>query len=152
VCDFFFVSFYFSVLFARPVESGQTPTCAYPNVIIFFIFCFHFNDNVQVPTKVGAMPAANPFAVGGGSQPNPFQPQPAPRPSINELRHQQNFGVVGSQPQQPLLQQQQQPSILQPAPAGAWGPAPTAMQSGSGVTSPTFNPFLAKKERTNEAD
>ena len=36
--DLFFVSFYHSVSFARPAESGQIPTCAYPNVIIFFIF------------------------------------------------------------------------------------------------------------------
>jgi hypothetical protein len=102
-------------------------------------------------------PAANPFALGVAGQPNPFQQQPAPRPSINELRHQQNFGVLGG-PQQQLLvtssppQQQQQQlqqlqpmtGVLQPAPAtGVWGPTQPMMQSGSGVTSPTFNPFLA---------
>nr|CAH0101943.1 unnamed protein product [Daphnia galeata] len=109
-----------------------------------------------VPTKPTVAPAANPFALGVAGQPNPFQQQPAPRPSINELRHQQNFGVLGG-PQQQLLvtssppQQQQQlqqlqpmTGVLQPAPAtGVWGPTQPMMQSGSGVTSPTFNPFLA---------
>ena len=101
----------------------------------------------QVPTKPVVAPAANPFALGVAGQPNPFQQQPAPRPSINELRHQQNFGVLGapqvtSTPQQQLQQLQPMTGVLQPAPAaGPWGPP--MMQSGSGVTSPTFNPFLA---------
>merc|ERR1712071_264027 len=89
----------------------------------------------NVPLKPGITPLAN-----------PFQQQPAPRPSINELRNQQNFAGL----QQPL------PSM------GAWGgPAPAMspgmqmgsgmplmggsvmLPSGSGVSSPTFNPFLA---------
>ncbi len=107
---------------------------------------------IQVPTKPTVAPAANPFALGVAGQPNPFQQQPAPRPSINELRHQQNFGVLGAPQQQqvamnaPQQLQQLQPmtGVLQPAPAaGVWGPTPPMMQSGSGVTSPTFNPFLA---------
>ncbi|XP_057378681.1 epsin-2-like [Daphnia carinata] len=106
----------------------------------------------HVPTKPVVAPAANPFALGVAGQPNPFQQQPAPRPSINELRHQQNFGVLGAPQQQqvamnaPQQLQQLQPmtGVLQPAPAaGVWGPSPPMMQSGSGVTSPTFNPFLA---------
>lgn len=105
-----------------------------------------------VPTKPVVAPAANPFALGVAGQPNPFQQQPAPRPSINELRHQQNFGVLGgpqqqqlvtSSPPQQLQQLQPMTGVLQPAPAGVWGPTPPMMQSGSGVTSPTFNPFLA---------
>ncbi|XP_032788845.1 epsin-2 isoform X4 [Daphnia magna] len=106
----------------------------------------------HVPTKPVVAPAANPFALGVAGQPNPFQQQPAPRPSINELRHQQNFGVLGgpqqqqlvtSSPPQQLQQLQPMTGVLQPAPAGVWGPTPPMMQSGSGVTSPTFNPFLA---------
>ncbi|XP_046448728.1 epsin-2-like isoform X21 [Daphnia pulex] len=110
-----------------------------------------------VPTKPTVAPAANPFALGVAGQPNPFQQQPAPRPSINELRHQQNFGVLGGpqhqqlvtssppqQQQQQLQQLQPMTGVLQPAPAtGVWGPTQPMMQSGSGVTSPTFNPFLA---------
>lgn len=99
-----------------------------------------------VPSKPGITPLANPFSLGGGQPANPFQQQPAPRPSINELRNQQNFAGL----QQPL------PSM------GAWGgPAPATgprmqmgsgmplmggsgmLPSGSGVSSPTFNPFLA---------
>lgn len=105
---------------------------------------------IQVPTKPTVVPPANPFALGVAGQPNPFQQQPAPRPSINELRHQQNFGVLGapqpatSAPQQ-LQQLQPMTGVLQPAPAGVWGPNPPMMQSGTGVTSPTFNPFLAWK-------
>ncbi|XP_046448726.1 epsin-2-like isoform X19 [Daphnia pulex] len=111
----------------------------------------------HVPTKPTVAPAANPFALGVAGQPNPFQQQPAPRPSINELRHQQNFGVLGGpqhqqlvtssppqQQQQQLQQLQPMTGVLQPAPAtGVWGPTQPMMQSGSGVTSPTFNPFLA---------
>jgi len=96
--------------------------------------------------KPGITPLANPFSLASGQVANPFQQQPAPRPSINELRNQQNFAGL----QQPL------PSM------GAWGgPAPAMspgmqmgsgmplmggsvmLPSGSGVSSPTFNPFLA---------
>jgi len=94
-----------------------------------------------VPTKPGISPLANPFSLGSGQQQaNPFQQQPAPRPSINELRNQQNFGGLQQQqvPLQPALPVQQQSQQQQSM--GAWGG-----QSGSGsvgASSPTFNPFL----------
>lgn len=118
-----------------------------------------------VPAKPNPVQAANPFAMGGAGQQNPFQAQAAPRPSINELRNQQNFGVLSSgvaapapvmmtppivhPQQQPLLAGQPMmmmqpthvaPGMVQPGP---WGPGTAAVPSGSGVTSPTFNPFLA---------
>jgi len=122
---------------ARPKKSAETflgPNSGLVNL-----------ENL-LPSKPGISPLANPFSLGGGQPANPFQQQPAPRPSINELRNQQNFAGL----QQPL------PSM------GAWGgPAPAMgprmqmgsgmplmggsgmLPSGSGVSSPTFNPFLA---------
>ena len=98
----------------------------------------------QVPAKTIA-PAANPFALGAGQQQNPFQQQPAPRPSINELRQQQNLGVLAG-PGTGMGVQQTTPTVS----ASPWGPQPGApmgtrmplLPSGSGTTSPTFNPFL----------
>lgn len=91
--------------------------------------------------KPSPVQTANPFALAGVAQANPFQAQAAPRPSINELRSQQNFSVLGQQQQQPMMMPAQ-PMLVQPVvqPAGPWGPAPSGAQN---VASPTFNPFLA---------
>ncbi len=108
---------------------------------------------VQVPAKPSVVPAANPFALTSGGQPNPFQQPPAPRPSINELRNQQTFGVLGSapatvQPVQPVGVWGSPVAAAALPPTGSMAPMPLMgggiMQSGGqNVTSPTFNPFLA---------
>jgi len=107
----------------------------------------------HVPAKPSVVPAANPFALTSGGQPNPFQQPPAPRPSINELRNQQTFGVLGSapatvQPVQPVGVWGSPVAAAALPPTGSMAPMPLMgggiMQSGGqNVTSPTFNPFLA---------
>ena len=96
-----------------------------------------------MPAKPNPVQAANPFAMSSSAaQANPFQAQTAPRPSINELRNQQNFGVLGQQQQAVpmMVAPQAPPVVMQPVQsAGPWGPAP----SGQSAASPTFNPFLA---------
>lgn len=105
------------------------------------------------PTVAPAPMMVNPFAAGAGQAANPFQPAAAPKMSINEMRHQQNFTVpmAGSQPvpsSQPLGAWGMAPMTPAAAPATAT-PATMPLMSGmtmptgpSVATSPTFNPFL----------